>query len=325
MSMLVNPFGVAPATGGGHRYWRLAITDNVAGAGTLTIDEVELLETFGGGNVAPLATVTASVTGSATNTIDKIVDGFMSGGSVSTPSGASNAYSIGATTVNIDFDFGLSYSPDIKIHRICAGSNDAGATTAPKTWTLQYSDNGSSWTTDSTVASSTGWGNYEMRTFYRTGYSPSYTGSPWGTLDEYRFVLLGTNQTSVFAGAEAEVRSTVGGASQLTGGTPSAVTSFAGLPIANLFDGNTGTDWATASFPGGSVVRSSWVKYVLAAAVAVAQIRWLARAAAGTQSPNTIILQGKRTAGQWTSLIWWHDATAWTNGESRTFTDPLFI
>lgn len=314
-----------PAGGGTpNRYYRLSFTDNLGGAGQMTIDEIELLESFTGGNVAPLATVTCNVA-AIEGTPSRLVDGLASGSSIATLAGASYSHStnINGRPVIYTFDFGPSYSPAITIYQIAAAGTPAHPNTVPTDWTFESSPDNATWTVLDTVAAEDTWGVWETKTFYVDSYTPSYSGSPWGTWDEVRYCIQPKDGNwSNISGATMEARATPGGADQLGGSTATASSTGVGS-AANMVDGNDATDWGTvAVFLADRY--GEWIKAVPTGPVSIGQIRWVARSAAGSQAPIGITTQAKHTGGEWTTIMSWNP-TGWTNGESRTLTDPKYI
>lgn len=133
-----------------HVYWRLNIAGTDTGS-TLTLAEIELHTSVGGANVATGGTATAQ-SGTAANAFD-----------------ANNAtnWALSSGTVGwIQYQF--ASAQDIVEH--CVTAPSATMTNAPSRWTIQYSDNGSSWTTDAIVNSQTAWTSNEKRTFTHSSY-----------------------------------------------------------------------------------------------------------------------------------------------------------
>ena len=133
-----------------HVYWRLNVAEANGGA-TLTIAEIELRTSVGGANVATGGTATAA-SGTAANAFD-----------------ANNAtnWALSSGTIGwIQYQFGSAQ--DIVEHAITAPS--ATMTNAPNRWTLQWSDDGSNWTSLAIVGGQTGWGSNEKRVFTHSSY-----------------------------------------------------------------------------------------------------------------------------------------------------------
>lgn len=321
--MVVNPYvysGAPPSPGAPFRYYELEFTDTFAGAGAMTIDEIELLESFNGGNVAPLATVTSNVA-NLSGVPGNLIDGLASNGSASTIAGTPYSYTtnINSRPVIYRFDFGAGYSPIIIMYQIAAFSGG----NAPSDWTFRGSPDGVTWTTLDTQAGVDVWDTWETKTFYIAGYTPSYTGSPWGSWDEARFCIQPrVGNWSNISGSTMEIRATPGGADQIGGATCAASSTGLGTP-ANMVDGNNATDWGTVALFLNDRY-GEWITAVPGAPFDIGQIRWVARAAAGSQAPVGITLQARQSGGIWTTIMWWAP-TAWTNGESRLLTDPKYI
>ncbi len=129
---------------GAHRYWRLSITANYGGTSAYTsFAEVELRATIGGPDLtAPGGVVSASAQNSGSgqgvaNTIDD---------------NASTVYSSysGAMPVWWQYDFGAGNSRQVVEVAITA-RNDSYWNEAPSAFSLQYSDDGSTWYTAWTI------------------------------------------------------------------------------------------------------------------------------------------------------------------------------
>jgi hypothetical protein len=123
--------------------------------------------------------------------------------------------------------------------------------------------------------------------------------------------------TSFLGLAEVEMRGTVGGADQCTGGTATASTSDATSPPANAFDNSASTNWQTVS---GTL--TGWLRYQFAAAVDVVQYTITARATSLTRMPKSWSLEWSDNGTAWTSIETRENQTWPTAGEVRTFTVP---
>jgi hypothetical protein len=143
-----------------HRYWRIRVIDTEDGS-SARIAKLELRGSSGG----------ADLTGSGT--------AFTAG----TATGADNAFDNNAGTYwysgdGIDvlpeilgYDFGSGDDETVVQVAITADNSTGGGDYAPEDFTIQYSDNGSSWTTAATVTGESPWSDGETRTF-ATGFSP---------------------------------------------------------------------------------------------------------------------------------------------------------
>lgn len=179
--------GGTPPTG--YRYHRLRFLGN-NGRSTLNIADVQLRESAGGANVATGGTPTASSVFETTipssfpasNAFDSDVNTYWSTLPISALNASSNfsgfpasnavdgdpstfwATATGVTAAQLTYDAGASViGPDITKYQITARADAADG--APKDWTLEYSDNGGTWTVADTVTGETGWANGETREF----------------------------------------------------------------------------------------------------------------------------------------------------------------
>lgn len=323
-------FGAGGAAGpGAHRYWAIDINTTQNGVGGYIIDEIELLETFAGGNVAPLATITATQS-PGSGALTGLNDGAMWGAAASTFAGTNNGvgFNINDGPVRIKFDFGGSYSPNINIFSLIAGTKLGTGYNGsfPKTWDLLYSDDNSSFTLAATNTGNTG--AYSGDTEVRINYvnTPTWTGSPWGQLDEVRVLQLAPGGGGgVFAWQEAEIRATVSGADQATGGTAIRSADFSGsFVVAQMFDNDLtgGSCWASTA----PASLNHYFGYQKAGLI-MCELWLMARvqAGGGAQAARSMVVQGKKTGQQWTSLYHIYHSATWTESETAAYVDPRFV
>lgn len=121
---------------------------------------------------------------------------------------------------------------------------------------------------------------------------------------------------------EIEMRATVGGADQCTGGTASADSVYSGTYAAsNAFNDvvNTSTPWASGSgFP-------HWIKYAFAAPVSVAEITIRSNSAAyggANEHPKAFTIEWSDDDLSWTVARTVTAQTGWAYNEVRAFTVP---
>lgn len=134
-----------------HSYWRLNVTASNGGA-NLTIDEVEFRGSIGGADQCSGGTPSASSTlggNVAANAFDNTVN---------------TAWQATTTTGTLQYLFASAVEVAEYTIRIRGAGYEAYTNQAPKDWTLQWSDNGSSWTTVDTQTSQTAWSAGETRT-----------------------------------------------------------------------------------------------------------------------------------------------------------------
>ena len=317
MSMLVNPFWTPAAPG--HRYWGIRV-NSVDGGGSFTVGDLEFYESNGGPNVA------SGLTGQTT-----YGGGFTFGQSFAFDGGAGDPgytgdrmnVSVNATSGFIVYgDFGAGNSKSIRKIGILA-CDDAYVSTMPATFDVVYSDDGSNWTTAWSVASgSSSWGGYEFRTFTDPGYSaPSYSGSKWGSHQYWRIMSYAA-AGNAYSAVEVEMRAAPSGADQCSGGTGSAWQSFSGsFDGPKAFDDNAGTFWSSSAKAAGG-----WLKYVFGSAVTVSEVTWLSRDDASyAQAPTLMVVQFSDDGTHWTTAWQIGPLSAWSQNQTRTFTDPAYV
>lgn len=298
-----------------HRYWRIYVTDTDGGDGYTEIAEIEMAESTLGQNVCTGGTAIASSYFGG-NTPDKAFDGSYSidpgwiGSSASFPQW-------------IGYDFGAGNDKDIQAVNItCPNSGYTGR--SPKTFDVQWSDDGSSWTTAWSVSSSTGWSTNEFRRFNDPGASaPSYSGSPWGSHSYWRIHCAQPDGGTLSAG-EIEFRATPGGSDQASGGSATASSEYGGgYEASKAFDNNGSTLWSA-----GPSDTERWIRYDFASAVSMGQVAITARndLGSGASTPSVFAVQyADSTSGPWTTAWFVNGSTGWGIAETRTFTDPAYI
>lgn len=91
-------------------------------------------------------------------------------------SAAGNGYFIGNTggVAYISIDLGSGNSRTLKSYSVVGQAHTGESARAPKTWTMQGSNNGTTWTTIDTVASETAWTLLEERTYTCDDVSTAY-------------------------------------------------------------------------------------------------------------------------------------------------------
>lgn len=131
-----------------HRYWRVLIRANGGGANP-GIGELQMRTSIGGSNVATGGTASASsVTG--TYTAAKAFDGL------TTDTGVGNAWAAASWPLNdwpwLQYDFGSGNAKDIvEIVLFAPGASGLSVTNLPTAFHFQWSDDGTSWTTQRSV------------------------------------------------------------------------------------------------------------------------------------------------------------------------------
>lgn len=136
-----------------HAYWRVNITANNGSASNVTIAEMQYRTTVGGANVA------TGGTASATNNLSGYPPSQAFDGNAST-FWVTNT----GPTVYLAYHF-TSAVAIVEYTMAARNDNTAFLGDTPKNWTLDFSDDGTNWTTLATVTGQTSWGLGEVRTF----------------------------------------------------------------------------------------------------------------------------------------------------------------
>jgi hypothetical protein len=155
MTFLLLGAGKAAAVGGGgggSRYWRLLVSHTSVDNST-NIAEVQLRESAGGSDVTGSGTASGlgtPITGTAASAFDN---------------NASTTYhsEIGTMPTWLQYDFGSGQ--DKAIVEVVIQAHPSNPAYSPTDFDVQFSSNGSSWTTSWSVTGSTGWAAGETRTF----------------------------------------------------------------------------------------------------------------------------------------------------------------
>lgn len=127
-------------------------------------------------------------------------------------------------------------------------------------------------------------------------------------------VSANNGDTSFLAIAEMEMRASVGGADQCTGGSASASASDGTSPPSNAFDNDATTRWST---PSGTL--TGWLAYQFASPVSVLEYTIQAHPTTPARSPKNWAIEYSDNGVDWVSLISIENQAGWTGGEIRTF------
>lgn len=155
-----------PAGGTAHRYWRVNITANDGNTSFFGFTEIEMRGSLGGANLLSVQTVSGAASASReanlSNAAWRATD-------LSNTSGWLGSIVGGVINDWWKYDFGHAShvgSPTADIRQILIRGSHNAPTGSPKDFTLQWSDNNSTWTTVLTVTGETGWtGASDARTF----------------------------------------------------------------------------------------------------------------------------------------------------------------
>lgn len=314
-SILVELWTNAVAIGS-HRYWRINITDNGTGANDVA-GLIELqwhTDANGYGSHVTGATVTA----------DTEFDGSHLAGNAADHHPVDAGGDVWASTNSsfphwLAFDFGSGNDAEVMGLTIL-GRNDSNVTQSPTAFDVQFSDDGSSWTT-AWSESGLSWVGQEVKHFLSPNAS-AYTGSPHGSHEYWRMFYAEDDGGTIASASEIEMRSAPSGADQATGGTPTDGGNFGGFGASNAFDNNNSTSF----FGVGSGTSASWVQYQFASAEEIAEITWRNRGdAEANQAPRQLVVMYSDDGSTWTMAWSVNNSTGWSLGQTRTFTDPNYV
>lgn len=251
-----------------HRYWRLNVT---ATDGTyVSFAEIELRESIGGADVTGAGTATASFN-EAGNTPANAVDN-----NTTTKWGTYNQ----TPPQWWAYDFGAGNAFDIKAVLITP-RQDGYYAESPKTFTIDYSDNGTDWTTAKSIVGYV-WANATQRTFLvNDDFAPH---DLTGDTSHAPFVVAASSESAGYESHEA-------------------------------FDGRFGEAW---SGTGGG---ADWLSLDLGAGnSAVLGTYWVVAGPTANQAPKDWTMEGSNNNSTWATLDTVTGQTSWGAAEAREFT-----
>lgn len=313
--------GGLPPLPGAHRHWRIHITAN-AGGDLSALTQVQMYEIPFAENAIGGGTVSADSEFSGTYPDDNAVDHLLQDGSDS----ASNEKLWASANTSpphwIAYDFGMGNDIEILSVGLHMRRSDQSAQ-YPAAFSVQYSDDGSVWTT-SWSESGLSLSAFEYhRSNHPAATVPGGSGSKHGSHAHWRLFLMNPGDTAVSV-AEAQFRATPGGADQATGGTASASSTFSGFPASNAFDNDTGTLWNNSA--SGANRRWAWLRYQFAAPVEVAEVALTMRNDGFiATAPQHFAVQYSDDGTVWTTAWMVLGETGWSLGETRVYTDPDYV
>lgn len=317
---LLNSYRFAtlpPGAGvGAHTYWRLLISTNNGDGSFVSVGHIDMYAGFARDNLCVGGTPMASSGGVFGNV---------------TANSFNNAIETGQWAVNktgADW-IGYLFPTAVAVNGLMLRTYSNQNALMLKNFAVQSSDDGTTWTTQWSVTNATyaAMGDYFPLVFWNSGYASTYTGSPVTARRYWRLYGLTRAGPSSYACAEMAMRLTPGGAQQCSGGTAIAKGS-AGGAAANALDGNAATYWANNA--GGGDTVPSWLGYDFGSGndKKIAEFMWQARNDSGPaaqQSPTRGVVQSSSDNTNWSSIFEAYDATTWTVGMQKSFTDNLYI
>lgn len=303
----------------GHRYWRVFVVDSDDASWTsLSRLEMYSSQLYGAGRTdccvggTPIYSSQGGFNNAevASNAFDDLNNTVWT----TRPSGSARLNSY------IGYDFGAP----IAIDRFALQTRGESTTQMPRNFRLEYSDDGSIWTTLYTPAAQTGWTANEMRLFTTPDYAPpAYTGSPQGAHRYWRIhCARSSDGGSTYSAGEVEMRATPGGADQCNGGTATAHSNFSGsFNAPKAFDNNPATLWSANGAAG-----DGWLKYDFGSPVEVAEVMIQARNDASFgQTPRWGQIEFSDDNAHW-SVAWEYEMpSTYSAGLVQVTTDPAYV
>jgi hypothetical protein len=295
-----------------HRYWRLYITA-VQSGGYTSLLELEMYEGAETNNVCSGGTASASSTGfgwAASNAFNGL---YAFGSGDGWHSGTNN---LPTTPEWIAYDFGSGVTKDITQIKFVTRQ---GTGQHPKDFALQYSDNGSSWTTlwsqtGITLANTYGVAYFAGVSFDsggRTDPPPAGAGSTTRTV--WRINASAVDGGNELVIADVQMRTALGGPNQMTGGTAFA-SSLSENSYASANDGNSVSYWVSGS----ELCPRSW-GYKFASAKDIVEVTIQAHSVYVNQSPKDFTIE-YWDVDHWEIAHTVTGETGWTGSQIRTYT-----
>jgi hypothetical protein len=311
-----------------HRYWRIDV-DAVQSGTIVSIAGIQMRESAFGQNVCVGGTASARASFAGFGPAEAFTWDFVDSGASSS---TQEMWADNASGAWIAYDFGAGNAKDIKVIDLWCREQSASRGQMVKSFTVKYSDDGSSWTTKWSVTNEAAWGSREHRKYLATGYSaPSYSGSPHGSHRGWAIMAteLAASTTNVVVG-ELQFRASPGVSQTSTSGTATANTEFSSSFLASFAFANDGgtTSWASSSanqFPG--YEGRLWFYHDTARECAQLAITARGDITPIGQEPRKFQLFWSDDNTNWTHAADFTDSgsTSWSSGETRTFTDPNYV
>lgn len=308
----ISASGIMKGTPIAGRYWRVLILAN-QGAGTpsaSSADKIEMRSSPGGSNLAtnPTSAISSSEFGA----------GFINDFAFDATSNYWVSADSGYETQWIGYDFGS----DVEIQEIVWSKrpDSFGQNEAPTIGLVQYSPDLSNWTTSWVFVTPSTWGTgAETRTFTKVAGAQKYF---W----RIRPTAVQGGPTFPFSAAEIEMRTSVGGADQTTGGYVFSSAFNNSFPNFRAFDGNVsgGSNFALSAgnVPGGA----PFIGYTFLTPVEIVQIVYQVRGDSFGANEAIIAADVESSIDRlnWTTEWSFTFASTWVNNstESRVATKP---
>lgn len=133
-----------------HSYWRINVTANDGSATAVEIAEIQMHSVLSGIDVCTGGTASASTAG---------------GGAASNAFDDNAATKWGTTSTNVTGWIAYQFAAPVDIVEYSIQAFTSNFTRAPRAWSFEYSDDGSTWVAVETREAQTGWTTGQTRTF----------------------------------------------------------------------------------------------------------------------------------------------------------------
>lgn len=289
------------------RYWRIYITAN-EGNSYSEINSIELATSNYGANIATGGTASSSGDFGG-NAASQAFDASLT--TVWTSAGSTLPHWIG-------YDFGPGNEKQIKSVGIY-GAGSGYTMRSPKNFLVQYSVDGSNWTTAWSVSNQPNWGVIEYRLFSEKLTPNGYVGNPWGNHSFWRIDILSSEYASYYSLGELQFRTSPGG--QSVTGTPFASSYLNSSYVpGNAFDNSAATQWASSA-------GHQWLGQQYETPVSISEVAIQARSDTDqTQTPRQFMLRFSDSVdGPYRTVFVKLNEIGWTLSQWRTYTDPAYI
>ena len=316
--LLCRPLAIDPSPpppSAAHRYWRVQIDANYNST-YLSIAEIEMAETIGGGDLTTSAQAISGGDRGATFATAQAFD-----------NNATTAWSIlrsaGSAALWIGQDFGVGNAVEIKQVKLTARpdftTGHSNALHMPAKWRLQYSDNGMTWTTHWTFAREAPWALGETRT-----YTASETAAPTGAFRYWRLHAGDNHATSFFTLAEIQMAASAGGANACTTGQTIYGDQRSSFPATMAFDGIvSGSNCWSIDRGASNPTAVAWCGQDFGSAFDLRELRLTARADGfASHAPISFAVECSTDGSSW-QVAWVEtDLAAWSAAEQRSYARP---
>lgn len=235
-------------------YWRVYIEDN-NGSSFTALQEIQMRSEIGGADILIGAGGIASLSAAGVGTADDML-------------GDTDIQVRWQVNQSADIWWQYQFPTPVTVNQVLLrATREPGVNNQfPSDVRIEYSDDGSSWTTAFSVTGLSVTSAYDAALITNTAENaPISRYEPTGLSDQWRLLITGNGGNSRVGASEIELRGSVGGADLATGGTPSIPSGQFIGSAATLFDDDTDNRWLN-QFP------TAWVQYDFASPVTIEEI-----------------------------------------------------